>query len=101
MGAPQHALVMGNQTRRSSTHDMAERATEQRGASLTAHSMDEYRNPAESSGVSQSDTKLTMEDFSNLVQREATYEPFQRLTTKLQAEGATAPLVVPSYFHLI
>jgi len=46
IGAPQRALIQDNQTRWGSTHDMAERTTEQRGAFPASYALDDDRNPA-------------------------------------------------------
>ncbi|KAM3572137.1 hypothetical protein VYU27_005843 [Nannochloropsis oceanica] len=85
IGAPQRALIQDNQTRWGSTHDMAERATEQEGAFPAAYGLDDDRNRAFSKKVFDPEKRL----------------PFRQLTTELQSAGITTSLVVPAYLQLV
>lgn len=58
IGAPQRALIQDNQTRWGSTHDMAERATEQEGAFPAAYGLDDDRNRAFSKKVFDPEKRL-------------------------------------------
>ena len=101
IGAPQRTLVQDNQTRWGSTHDMAERATEQRGAFPAAYALDDDRNPLASKKVFDPDKRLRPGDFSLLGEVVAVYNPFRKVTTELQSAGITASLVVPAYMGLL
>ena len=92
IGAPQRALIQDNQTRWGSTHDMAERTTEQRGAFPAAYALDDDRNPAVYKKVFEPDKRMKPEDFSLLGQVVAVYNPFRKVTTELQSAGITASL---------
>ena len=101
IGAPQRALVQDNQTRWGSTHDMAERATEQRASFPQAYALDDERNQQQTYKVFDPAKRLTPGDFTLLGQVVAIYKPFRKVTTELQSAGITSSFVVPSYMQLL
>ena len=101
IGAPQRALVQSNQTRWGSTHDMAERITEQRAAFPQAYAIDDERNPQACKKVFDPDKRLKPGDFTLLGQVVAVLNPFRKVTTELQSAGITSSLVVPAFLQLL
>ena len=100
VGAPQRALIQDNQTRWGSTHDMAERTTEQRAAFQAAYQIDDAFNRG-AKKVFDLEKRLQLEDIDILAQVVAVFKPFRAVTRELQSAGVTSSFVAPSFSTLL